>query len=191
MRLKLLLVAIMLMAAGTSAKARTIHIVAFGDSLTSGWLVPRKEAYPAQLQAALRKKGYDVTVKNAGLAGDTARHALQRFDRAIDPGTDICIVEFGINDRRHGASMKDVRARLAAILRALRKRRIQALLIGAGGLRFQEVAKANDALYAEWKLPPHKYRARDGAHYNAQGYAIAISQMMPQVEMLLQRAATR
>jgi acyl-CoA thioesterase-1 len=181
--------AALLAAASAPAHGHTIRIVAFGDSLTSGWLLPPNEAYPAQLQAALRKKGYDVVVKNAGIAGDTARHALQRFDLAVDPGTDIAIVEFGLNDRRAGASMNEVRGRLAAIVRALRKRAIHVLLIGAGGLHFPDVAKDNDAIYAEWKLPPHKYRARDGAHFNAQGYAIAIGQMMPQVETLVKRAS--
>jgi acyl-CoA thioesterase-1 len=175
--------------ASTAAPARPIHIVAFGDSLTSGWLVPREKAYPAQLQAALRKKGYDVTVKNAGIAGDTAAHALKRFDLAIDTTTDICIVEFGINDRHNGASMMQVRARLTEIVHTLRARRIQVLLVGSGGLSFTKLAKANDALYVDWKLPTHKYRARDGAHFNAKGYAILVARMLPQVEALVRRAA--
>ena len=186
---RLLIAIAFLIAAVGAACARPLHIVAFGDSLTSGWLVPHDKAYPAQLQAALRKRGYDVTVKNAGIAGDTAAHALKRFDLAIDPGTDICIVEFGINDRRSGASMAQVRARLTAIVHALHTRRIQVLLVGAGGLKFSKLAKANDALYVEWKLPPHKYRARDGAHFNAEGYAIVVGRMLPQVEDLVQRAA--
>jgi acyl-CoA thioesterase I len=171
-----------------AASADTVRIVAFGDSLTSGWLVPREQAYPAQLQAALRRRGYDVAVKNAGIPGDTAAHAIKRFDLAIDPGTDIAIVEFGINDRHGGASVAQVRARVAEIVRALRARRIQVLLIGAGGLNFADLAKTNDALYVEWKLPPHKYRARDGAHFNAEGYSILVARMLPEVETLLQRA---
>jgi acyl-CoA thioesterase-1 len=186
---RLLIAIAFLVAAVGATSARPVHIVAFGDSLTSGWLVPHDKAYPAQLQAALRKRGYDVTVKNAGIAGDTAAHALKRFDLAIDPGTDICIVEFGINDRRSGASMAQVRARLTAIVHALHARRIQVLLVGAGGLNFSKLAKANEALYVEWKLPPHKYRARDGAHFNAAGYAIVVGRMLPQVEELVQRAA--
>jgi acyl-CoA thioesterase-1 len=186
---RLLIAIAFLIAAVGATSARPVHIVAFGDSLTSGWLVPHDKAYPAQLQAALRKRGYDVTVKNAGIAGDTAAHALKRFDLAIDPGTDICIVEFGINDRRSGASMAQVRARLTAIVHALHARRIQVLLVGAGGLNFSKLAKANEALYVEWKLPPHKYRARDGAHFNAAGYAIVVGRMLPQVEELVQRAA--
>ena len=151
------------------------------------------QAWPAQLQAALRAKGYDVTVKNAGIPGDTARNALRRFDQAIDPGTDICVVEFGLNDRHRGASLKTVHARVAALIRALRTRGIAVLVLGLGGLKFNKLAAANSALSLDFALPPHKYRARDGAHFNARGYAILVGRMLPQVETLIRqlRAAPR
>lgn len=191
MRVPTLLTAIVMVMAQASAHARPIHIVAFGDSMTSGWLVAHDKAYPAQLQTMLRKKGYDVVVKNAGVPGDTAAQALGRLDAAIDPGTDIAIVEFGINDRRAGASLSKVRGRLARIVRELKKRGISVLVIGTGGLDIADVARANDALYVEWKLPPGKYRARDGAHFNAEGYAILVSRMLPQLEKLIAEAPKR
>lgn len=45
--------------------------------------------------------------------------------------------------------------------------------------------------YAQWDLPPGQYRARDNAHYNAQGYSIVVARMLPQVEALIARAAHR
>lgn len=173
------------------ALSAPIKIVAFGDSATSGWLVPRAQNYPAQLQSLLRAKGYDVTVKNAGVAGDSARAALRRFDDAIDPGTAICILEFGTNDRRLGASAKVVEARIAALIRALQARRIAVLVIGLGGLDLAAVATANHAGYVQWRLPPHRYRARDGAHFNAEGYAILVKRILPQVEALIAGATPR
>jgi acyl-CoA thioesterase-1 len=170
-----------------NASAAAIRIVAFGDSATSGWLVPRDRAYPAQLQKRLRAKGYDVTVKNAGIPGDTAASALKRFDMAIDPGTAICILEFGTNDLRSGASMKTVRARLTELIRSLRARQIEVLVVGLGRLDLADIARANDALYVQWTLPRGKYRARDGAHFNAEGYGILVGRMLPQVEALIQR----
>jgi acyl-CoA thioesterase I len=176
---------------GTPALARPIHIVAFGDSATYGWLVARNDAYPAQLQAALRKRGYDVTVKNAGVPGDTTRSALLRFDEAIDPGTDIAIVEFGTNDLRMHVPQARLRANLAEIVRTLRKRHIEVLLAGLGSLDLSDVARANAVLYAQWKLPRGKYRARDHAHFNRQGYAIVIARMLPQIETLIARVKAR
>ncbi len=174
-----------------TAHARPIHIVAFGDSATSGWLIPRKDAYPAQLQAVLRKKGYDVVVKNEGVPGDTTRGALHRFDAAIDPDTDIAIVEFGTNDLRAHVPAKRMRANLAEIVRSLRKRGIEVLLVGLGSLDLGSVARAEGVPYAQWKLPRGKYRARDHAHFNAQGYAIVIARMLPQLETLIERVTAR
>lgn len=171
-----------------AAQARLIHIVAFGDSATYGWLVPRKDAYPAQLQAALRRRGYDVTVANAGVPGDTTAGALHRFDRAIGPDTALALVEFGTNDLRAHVPEKRMRANLSAIVSALQKRGIGVLLIGLGSLNLADVARTHHVPYAQWTLPPGKYRARDHAHYNAQGYAIVIARMLPQVEALIAAA---
>lgn len=179
---------LILLATGASADARTIQIVAFGDSATAGYLVPRKDAYPAQLQAALRARGYDVEVYNAGISGDTAAGALRRFDMAIGPGTDVALVEFGTNDLRRGASPSAVQARIGEIVRSLRARRIQVLLIGLGRLDLSAVAKKHGVAYAQWRLPPGRYRAADGAHFNAAGYAVLVGRMLPQVEALIDRA---
>jgi acyl-CoA thioesterase-1 len=177
-------------AAGT-AHARPLHIVAFGDSATSGWLVPHQQAYPAQLQALLRKNGYDVVVENAGVPGDTTAGALKRFEAAIAPGTDIALVEFGTNDLRRHVPPQRMRANLNEIVRSLRKRGIAVLLIGLGSLDLAEVARANGVPYAQWQLPPGKYRARDHAHFNAEGYAIVVNRMLAQVEALIAQSARK
>ncbi|MGB7259143.1 MAG: GDSL-type esterase/lipase family protein [Pseudolabrys sp.] len=187
MRLAAILIAFAILSTSLPASARTIHIVAFGDSATEGWLVAKKDAYPTQLEAALRAKGYDVRVHNAGVSGDTTTVALKRLDAAIDPGTDIAIVEFGTNDLRLHRPMSAVRANLTEIVRTLRKRNIEVLLIGLGSLNLSDVAKSNDVAYTQWKLPAGKYRARDGQHFNAEGYRIVIGRMLPQVEALVHR----
>src|SRR5690348_13012795 len=54
------------------ASAKAVKIVALGDSLTAGLGLPAQDAFPAKLQAALKAKGIDATVVNAGVSGDTA-----------------------------------------------------------------------------------------------------------------------
>ena len=184
---RFLLTVFALLAVPGGAQARAIRIVAFGDSATAGYLVAHNEAYPAQLQAALRKKGYDAIVENAGVNGDTTAGALARFDAAIGPDTDIAIVEFGVNDLRRGGSLAGVRTRLAEIVRALKARHIEVMIVGLGRLDVSSVAQATGAAYAQWTLPPGKYRASDGQHFNAQGYAIVVARMLPQVEALVRR----
>jgi acyl-CoA thioesterase-1 len=108
--------------------------------------VPHKDANPAQLQAALRKKGYYVAVANEGVNGDTIASALKRFDNAIAPGTQIAIVEFGTNDMRSVASMPTVRARLTELIRNLRARGIEVLVIGLGSLDLSSAANGNNVM---------------------------------------------
>jgi acyl-CoA thioesterase-1 len=185
------IVVLVAMLVSAAAHAQPIQIVAFGDSATAGYLVPRNDAYPAQLQAALRAKGYDVVVRNEGISGDTTAGALRRFDAAIGPGTDIAIVEFGTNDLRRRVPMKTVRARLSELIGALRARHVEVLLVGLGKLDLSSVAQNKSVLYAQWNLPPGRYRARDGAHFNAEGYAIVVQRMLPAVETLITRTRTR
>jgi acyl-CoA thioesterase-1 len=170
-----------------SAQTRTIRIVAFGDSATYGYLVAHNDAFPAQLQRALRAKGYDVTVANKGMNGDTTAGALHRFDDAIGPGTDIAIVEFGTNDLRLRVPRKRIDANLTAIVRSLKARRVEVIVVGLGSLDLSAIARANGVAYAQWTLPPGRYRARDHAHFNAAGYRIVVSQMMPLVEAAIAR----
>jgi acyl-CoA thioesterase I len=81
----------------TAAVAQPIKIVAFGGSSTYGQGVEHYDAYPAKLEKALRAKGYNVVVTNAGVSGDKTADGLRRLDRAV-PDSQIVIVEYGIND---------------------------------------------------------------------------------------------
>jgi len=182
------LAALLIVVVGTgvfAAQAAPLKIVALGDSATAGWLVARTDAYPAELQRQLRAKGYDVVVKNAGISGDTSAGALHRLDFAVDPDTKIVLVEVGTNDLRLHIPAAKMRANVAEIVRVLQKRRIAVLLIGLGSLDLSGIARAAHVPYAQFRLPPGKYRARDHAHFNAEGYRIVVARMLPQVEALL------
>ena len=109
------------------------HILAFGDSLFAGYRVGTRESYPAQLEAALRGRGHNVRVVNAGVSGDTSAAALQRIEfvlGSLDTPPDLAIVEFGGNDLLRGISPAETRENLSAILAELQKRRIPVLLMG-------------------------------------------------------------
>ncbi len=67
-------------------QAAPLNIVAIGASNTSGFGVGAQSAYPALLQAILRKKGIDANVTNAGVAGDVTAGMLNRLDGAVPEG---------------------------------------------------------------------------------------------------------
>ncbi|MEP2734704.1 MAG: arylesterase [Erythrobacter sp.] len=110
-----------------------VNVLAFGDSLFAGYGVDQAEAYPAILQNALRAKGINAAVTNAGVSGDTTAAGLQRFAFTLDAQEtqpDLVIVELGGNDLLRGLSPDETRENLDAMLAELKKRDIDALLMG-------------------------------------------------------------
>ncbi|MEK9970910.1 MAG: GDSL-type esterase/lipase family protein, partial [Ferrovibrio sp.] len=60
-----------------------IRLLVFGDSLVAGYNLPPDASYPAQLEKALKAKGVNATVMNAGVSGDTTAAAASRLDWAL------------------------------------------------------------------------------------------------------------
>ncbi len=89
------MITILAAGAGTPAEAqqRLLRVVAFGDSLTAGYGLPASAAFPAQLQAALRSRGRNIVIENAGVSGDTAEAGLARLDWSVGYGVDAVILE--------------------------------------------------------------------------------------------------
>jgi acyl-CoA thioesterase-1 len=177
------------------AAAGTIQIVAIGDSNTYGYDLPRDRTYPAQLEAQLRAKGYDVTVVNAGQNGDMTAETMARLDDAIPDGADGAIVFLGRNDWRKGVPAVTIARNLDVIVGNLRSRGIEVLLVGFAPNDFSAVASKNGALYYpdffEGTTTLGRKRGRYvidgdiGRHLNAEGYAVVVGRMMPVVETLI------
>ena len=109
------------------------RILAFGDSLFAGYGLAEDEGYPEKLLAALRARGIDAAVTDAGVSGDTTAAGRQRIGFVLDTleaKPDLALVELGGNDLLRGLSPTEARANLAAILEELRKRDIPAVLFG-------------------------------------------------------------
>src|SRR3954463_16301463 len=91
-----------------------ITIVALGDSLTAGYGLSRKQAYPALVGEKMREAGYEFEVVNAGSSGDTTSGGLQRLPAILRAHRriDIFILELGINDAFRGVPIDQIRANL-------------------------------------------------------------------------------
>lgn len=111
------------------------NIIAFGDSLFAGYGFdnPGADSYPAKLEAALRSKGINARIVNAGISGDTTAGGKQRIAFLLDEQEekpDLFILELGANDMLRGLAPSEARANLSAMLDELKKREIPALLMG-------------------------------------------------------------
>lgn len=203
------LIALMIFGATCIARAEPpIKIVAFGDSLTAGFGLPADAAFPAKLQRALRAKGIDAEVVNAGVSGDTTSGGLARLDWSLPEGADAVILELGANDALRGLDPKVTRSALDQILRRLKERRIEVLLAGMRAPRnfgpdyaaafdaiFPQLASAHDVLFYPFFLEgvaaDAKLNQPDGLHPTAAGVDAIVAAIIPKVEELVARVRAK
>jgi acyl-CoA thioesterase-1 len=120
----------LLRAGDAFAQAAEIRLLMLGDSITAGYGLARSEGPPARLQALLREKGRHVRVIDAGVSGDTSAGGRARLDWALADRPQAAIIALGGNDALRGLTPQQMRANLAAILDALARRGVPALLAG-------------------------------------------------------------
>ncbi|WP_424467866.1 arylesterase [Parvibaculum sp.] len=185
------------------AAEKPLTIVAFGDSLTAGYLLGPGEGFVPQLQKALRAKGHNnVVIADAGVSGDTSSGGLARLDWGVGPGTSAVILELGANDALRGVDPELTRANLEEILSRLQKRNIPVLLAGmlAPPNMGADYGKAFDAIYPQLAAKygavfypffldgvaaEKKFTLDDGMHPNAEGVAVMVKRILPKVEALI------
>lgn len=110
-----------------------ITILALGDSLTEGFGLSRKEAYPALIAEKMRAAKYHFELINAGVSGDATADGLERLPPLLDKKRiDILILALGINDAFRGVPIEEMRSNLQAIIDQTRKRHPEISIIIAG-----------------------------------------------------------
>jgi acyl-CoA thioesterase I len=205
-----LAVSAMMGSAGMAAES-AIRILALGDSLTQGYGLPPGTDYPATLQEALRARGLNIDIVNAGVSGDTSAGGLARLEWSLaDPKgmPNAAIVELGANDGLLGLPVSEMERNLDAILAGLKAHNVAVLLIGMKGPRnfgaqyaadydavFPRLAKKYGALFYPFfldgvALEPSLVQA-DGLHPNPAGVQAIVKRLVPLTVQLVQQAKER
>lgn len=186
----------------SAARAKPIKMVVLGDSLSAGLGLPAAAAFPAQLQKALRNKGINVDIANAGVSGDTASGGRDRLAWSVPKGTDAVIVELGANDALRGIDPKITRQALSDIISRLKARGIAVMLCGmlAPPNDGADYAARFDAIYPDLakslRVPLYpfflagvaanpKLNQADGIHPTAKGVEIIVKSILPTVEAFI------
>ena len=206
MRMARLLAAAVLLAsciAGPAAAAERV-VAILGDSLTAGLGVAHEEAYPALLEARLRREGYAYRVVNAGVSGDTSAGGLRRVDWVLRTRPDVVVVALGANDGLRGLPVEALRDNLEAIVRRLRAAGARVLLAGmrvppnygdayarAFAAVFPDVARRTGVPLVPFLLDGVAGQARlnqaDGIHPTAEGHRLMAERLWPYLRPLLER----
>lgn len=192
----------MTIALSATARAETISLVGFGDSLMAGYQLPPEDAFPARLEKALKEKGLDVTVANAGVSGDTSSGGLARIDWSIPDGTKGVILELGANDALRGIPPEETRKNIEAMIARLKERGIAVLLAGMMAppnmgadyaARFNPIypdlaEKYGLELYPfflDGVVTDAALKLEDGMHPNGNGVGIMVEKALPTVERFI------
>lgn len=211
---------LLLAAATTAALAQTtaqnaaqaanssVRIVVFGDSLVAGFQLKAADAFPAQLERALKARGHAVDVINAGVSGDTTASGLDRLRWSIPDKADAVIVELGANDALRGLDPAKAKANLDKIITEIKSTGAEVLLAGmvappnmgdVYGRAFNAIypdlaAKHGTLLYPfflDGVVMENRLNLNDGIHPNGKGVAEITKRILPNVEQLIERVRTR
>ena len=202
------LVAVLAFGAIAAPADQPLRIVVLGDSLVAGFGIRPSEAFPVQLERALKERGHPVEVINAGVSGDTTAGGLDRVGWAVPDRTGAVILELGANDALRGLDPIRAKANLDKIITTLKAGGAEVLLAGMRAPRNlgERYTRAFDAIYPElaakhglilypFFLDGVAMNARlnldDGIHPNSRGVAEITKNILPSVEQLIERVRAK
>jgi len=191
--------------AGDVSAAAPVRLLVLGDSLSAGYGLPRQAGFQAQLRAALAARGWNVTMVDGAVSGDTSTGGRARLDWVLGERVDAAIVELGANDGLRGLDPAQMEANLTAILDRLAARGIPVLLTGMYappnlGPDYQAAFRAvfdrlgqrpgvlYDPFFLEGVALVDELNLPDRMHPNEAGIRRIVARILPAVERLLTTA---
>jgi acyl-CoA thioesterase I len=186
----------LLLASGADAAACRIAVL--GDSLTAAYGLDLADGFPARLEQALRERGYDCAVLDAGVSGDTSAGGLARLDWMLADQPSHVIVELGANDGLRALPPEQMAQNLDLIITRLKDEGIPVLLTGmlAPPNLGRDYGRAFEGVFPrlaqEHDVPLYPFfldgvagetllNQGDGVHPTEQGIAIIVERILPSV----------
>ena len=179
-------------------------ILAFGDSITAGYGVPRGSGYPERLQEKLDSLGYKYRVVGMGISGDTTSGGRARMKVALAARPSIVILELGANDGLRGLPTTQMQANLEEMIKEFQQAGAKVVL---GGMTlpknytaayvkpfedvFRDLAKKFNLplipFFLQGVAGNPRYTLEDLIHPNAEGYVLVTDIVMKTLQPLLKK----
>lgn len=190
------------------AWAETLKLSVLGDSLSAGYKLGTKESFCFQLEAALNKKGYGVSVLNHSVSGATSADGLRRLKGVVAKKPDAVIIQLGANDMLQKTDLAQTKKNLQDLIDSLKKKQIPVFLVGMEASTNLPETYRNDfrqmytdlALDNELLLYPffmqglwkddgthlsEEYFLPDKIHPSAKGVGVMVKHILPAVEQFI------
>src|SRR2546423_7941489 len=186
------------------------RILVLGDSLSAGFGLSSRQAYPIMLAEKLRAADLDnFEITNASQSGGTTTGGLQRLPAHLKRKIDIFILELGINDAFRGVPISEIRNNLQAIIDLVQARNPNVRIIIAGmqlpnyaeddyvfafGRTYADLAAKNSAALIPYLLEgvggDPNLNQPDRVHPNSAGQKILAENVWRILEPIAQEVAT-
>ncbi len=171
--------------------APAMRIVFLGNSLAAGYGLDPDQAFPALVQDKIDALGWNATVVNAGVSGETTAGGLSRIDWLLRERVDVLVLELGGNDGLRGIATEVTKQNLQNIIDKTQSKYPEARIVLAGmqvptnlgpvyTARFRdlypELAEQNDVALIPFLLEGvggiPDLNLPDGIHPTAEGHKI-------------------
>ena len=195
-------------AAGETPRVKTVLVL--GDSLSEGFRLLPRDAWPMLLSQRLRQIGPNFRIVNASASGGTTEGGLRRLPAHLNRKIDIFVVELGINDAFRGIPVERIRHNLQAIIDKVRARNPDVLIVVVGmqfpivtnddyvtafGKMFGELVQENHATLVPYLLEgvagEPALNLEDRIHPNAAGHKILADTVWRALEPLARKIAAK
>ena len=130
----LVFVLLAIIVVGCSEKKSQIKIekvLLFGDSLMSGYGLPKDDHLSVVLEKSLKSDGYEIQIFNSSISGNTSSDGLDRIeDELSDASYDLIIIGLGANDMLRRINPDQTKQNLEDIIDIIVNNDIKIILAG-------------------------------------------------------------
>lgn len=178
------------------------NLVILGDSVTAGYGLRDQLLLTNGLQTALRERGQDIVIINAGVSGDRMREGAARFDWSVGPEADGVLIALGGNDLLGGIDPQRTKEYLNTMLAKAKARNLWIAIaaLPAPGNATPDFAEEFNSLFTELStaycapLYPNflmgvmgnpALNQSDGIHPTPEGVQVLLKALVPWLDAAL------
>ena len=128
--MKALSLFIFILIASTTSSEENNSILIYGDSISAGYGMEKESQWSESLKTLLSDKGFEISVYNRSISGETTGGGLTRISRILDElKPTFLLLELGGNDALRGYPPKKIYENLNKMIEASEERGIEVFLM--------------------------------------------------------------